>query len=204
MQKQLEEIDRLKKQQEEKDAEIRKMQEELRLEKERMQNEIFEVRKAKLELMGLTYQEDIQSFVFIGFQNKMQRVVSKDGVMNAPNWNESLVVIKQTIESLNEIAENQKQEFEQQQQAAIQEAREKAEKELLEKQEEEKKKQAELEAQEKALEEERIANMSDKELIRTYAEKLLQVEKPNIKTIKWTRILNMFVGQIESLKSKTD
>jgi hypothetical protein len=203
-QQQLDEINRLKKEQEEKDAELRKMQEELRLEKERMQNEIFEVRKTKLELMGLTYQEDIQSFVFIGFQNKMQKVVSKDGVMNAPNWNDSLVIIKEAVESLDEVAKTEKQQFEEQQQAVIQEAREKAEKELLDKQEEEKKKQVELEAQAKALEEERIANMSDKELIKVYAEKLLQVEKPTVKTIKWTRILNMFVGQIESLKSKTD
>ena len=52
--------------------------------------------------------------------------------------------------------------------------------------------------EEERMEKERIANLSDKEKLSEYATKLLSVERPEMKTITWGRVMKNLVSQIQS------
>jgi hypothetical protein len=205
-----ERLEQLKRDEENKklEEEKRKLDEEnkkLRKEMEEMKKMRTEIRLQKLESLGLVNNNG--AVVFERFNKLKELIISVDDAvaMDGDSWNDYLEQLKVKVSNLREEdaaaileAEEKKKSEEERIRKELERIRKEAEERLLKQQKEQEEKEIARKKEEERMEKERIANLSDKEKLSEYATKLLSVERPEMKTITWGRVMKNLVSQIQS------
>jgi hypothetical protein len=169
---------------------MRKEQEQLRAEALQFKQERYKNRAEHLLNLGLEF-SGISPFLF--YRGRSIITTAEVSEMDTIAWKEKVSEIASKIEQID--IEKQKEDAEKEQRRIEEEERIKKETELRFKEQQERDRLWAIEA-----EKERVANMSDKERMFDYIEKLLIVERPSMVTNKWEKFLSDLVKNISNTR----